>query len=119
MSQAKKPMPTNALPEEPNSVAQDAGPARGQGLDAADKMEAAKRRLDQALNGLERRVATHSQRLRQTSAHDVAALREQAQAVEREKRHLCEQLQRLDAYLGDLETGLASAQPPALPQREA
>ncbi len=113
--------PTNDLP----AIDEDA-PAHGQGLDSADKMEAAKRRLDRALNGLERRVATHSDRLRQTNARDVAALRAQAQSVERERRHLAEELQRLDAYLGEIEQGLAktqpatqpAGQPPALPQRE-
>jgi uncharacterized protein YukE len=93
--------------------------ASGHGLDAADRMEAAKRRLDRALNGLERSVATHSSRLRQTNASDVAALRSHAQAVEREKHHLVSQLQRLDAYLGDLEQELAAGRPPALPQTEA
>ncbi len=109
-----------------HTAADTAALAQGQGLDAADKMEAAKRRLDRALNGLERRVATHSDRLRQTNARDVAALRAQAQSVERERRHLADELQRLDAYLGEVEQGLASAQlaaqpatqPPALPQRE-
>lgn len=88
------------------------------GIDPAVKMEAAKRRLDCALNGLERRVAAHSDRLRQTNAHDVAALRSHARAVETEKRHLVEELGRLDGYLGKLEHDLAAARPPALPPKE-
>ncbi len=102
---ASSPTPDNQGVPAPHTLGQDDG--------AADKLERAKKRLDRALNTLEHRVALHSDRLRQTNASDVEHLRQHAQQVEQEKRFLVEQLQRLDAYLAQLEADLQT--PPALP----
>ena len=75
-------------------------------MDASQKLEQAKRRLDRVLNTLEKRVAVHVESLRETDASQTAALSNKLEQQEQIQRALSEQLVELSDYLEKIEIDL-------------